>query len=104
MSGGLTPARRWWCQPRRSGSRASQGRASIRRLRRGAVDPLLQPLARLECEHPARRDLDGLARLGITSAPRRLLPNAKVPEAHDLDVFAPLEAPEDDVEDGLDHR
>src|SRR3989440_156576 len=68
------------------------------------VDPLLETLAGLEREDLARRDLDGVTRLGIAAPPRRLAADAEVAEADDLDVLALLEAAEDDVEDRLDHR
>src|SRR2546426_835721 len=83
------------------GSRASPRLPSSRRL---CVDPLFEPLARLEREHLACRDLDGLAGLWIPAAPRRLPADPEMTEAHDLHVFTLLEAPKNNVEDRLDDR
>src|SRR5919106_677630 len=90
-------------------------RVRVQRLAKGQIellaalsrfreDPLLEPLAGLEREHLAGRDLDAVARLRIPPAPRGLAADAEVTEAHDLDVLALLEAPEDDVEDRLHDR
>jgi hypothetical protein len=85
--------------------RRGQGRTGAwpRRAHR-AIDPLLQPLARLERQHLARGDLDAVPGLRIAPAPGGLLADAEVAEAHDLHILALLEAVEDDVEDGLHDR
>src|SRR5687768_119560 len=67
-----------------------------------AVERVLEHLARLEGEHPARRDRDLTARLRVAADARILVTDHEVPEARNLDLLAPFERLLDGVEDGLD--
>src|SRR5690242_6320188 len=67
------------------------------------LDEALQLLAGVEGDHPARRDGDFLAGLGVAPGALGLLAKLEVAEARQLDHFAAFEGDADLLEERLDH-